>query len=228
MSKQAVRKLEIIAASIEDAIQAQAGGASSLELVQNLAVGGLTPSLELVKAIRDAVNISLRVILRPHADSFMYSPADMELILKDIDALKKIGADGIVFGALHEDKAVDVNMTSQIARAAYPLEMTFHRAIDVSRDADIALPMLKGMIQRILTSGQADNVWDGRVKIGEWVAEYGQDFTFASGGGIRLEQLEAIVQATDAPEYHLGTAVQTNGIVDSTKVRSALQIIYAA
>ncbi len=182
-----MRKLEIIAATVEDAVQAQAGGTSSLELVQNLAVGGLTPSLELVKAIRDEVNIHLRVILRPHTASFVYSSADVELMLRDIDALKQIGVQGIV--------------------------------------ADTALPMLKGIVQRILTSGQAYNVWDGRGKLNEWIKQYGQDFIIACGGGIRIEQLDEMVQVINAPEYHLGSAVQTNQVVDSAKVRRVLEII---
>ena len=220
-----MRKLEIIAATVEDAVQAQAGGTSSLELVQNLAVGGLTPSLELVKAIRDEVNIHLRVILRPHTASFVYSSADVELMLRDIDALKQIGVQGIVFGALHTDNIVDVDLTSQIARAAHPLELTFHRAIDVSQNVDTALLLLKGTVQRILTSGQADNVWDGRVKLNEWIKQYGQDFIIACGGGIRIEQLDEMVQVINAPEYHLGSAVQTNQVVDSAKVRRVLEII---
>ena len=180
-----MRKLEVIASTLPDAIQAQAGGASSLEIVQNLAVGGLTPSLETVRAIRDAATIHLRVIIRPHADSFMYSSADIDLMLHDIDEIKRLGADGIVFGALHADNTVDLDLTAQIARAAQPLEMTFHRAIDASRDADAALPALKGIVQRILTSGQADNVWDGHATIRARIERYGADFTIACGGGIR-------------------------------------------
>ena len=103
--------------------------------------------------------------------------------------------------------------------------MTFHRAIDACTNADVALPALKGIAQRILTSGQADNVWDGRAKIRAWIAQYGQDFTIACGGGIRFEQLEAIVRATDGPEYHVGSAAQTDHAVDSAKVREIVRII---
>jgi len=223
-----MRKLEVIAATLEDAKQAQAGGATSLELVQNLAAGGLTPSLELVKAIRDEVTIHLRVIVRPHATSFVYSLADVELMLRDVDTLKQIGVEGIVFGALHANSTVGLDLTEQIARAASPLEMTFHRAIDASQNAETALPLLKGTVQRILTSGQADNVWDGRAKLSKWVKEYGQDFIIACGGGIRIEQLGEIVRTVNAPEYHLGTAVQTNYVVDSAKVRQVLEIINSA
>src|SRR5262249_4728861 len=110
-------------------------------------------------------------------------------------------------------------------RAAAPLEMTFHRAIDVSKNAESAIPLLKGLVQRILTSGLAENVWDGRATIRAWIEKYGHDFIFACGGGIRFEQLEEIVRATDVPEIHVGTAAQTNHVVDSAKVRQILEII---
>src|SRR5260221_11474920 len=84
-----MRKLEVIASTVEDATEGALGGASSLELVQNLAVGGLTPPLSVVKAIRNKVTVHLRVIIRPHAPDFVYSGAEIDQMLLDIDALKK-------------------------------------------------------------------------------------------------------------------------------------------
>jgi copper homeostasis protein len=220
-----VRKLEIIASSVVDAVNAQAGGASSLEIVRQLAVGGLTPPIELVRSIRAAVTIPIRIIVRPHADNFVYSGAAVEQMLTDIQALKHIGADGIVFGALHATDSVNTELTIQIAQAAQPMEITFHRAIDVSRDPNTVFNALVGKVQRVLTSGMADNVWDGRAKIRIWVEQYGAQFTIACGGGIKIPQLADIVRATNAPEFHLGTAAQTNQTVDTAKVRQILEII---
>ncbi len=220
-----MRKLEVIVLTLEDARQAQMGGAHSLEIVQDLAVGGLTPLLAVVQSIRDQVKLHLRVIVRPHARNFVYSPEEIDLILMDIDKLRRIGVEGIVFGALHPDSTIDLVQTAQIAHAAHPLEVTFHRAIDVSKDAVQALPALKRITQRVLTSGLAETVWEGRAVIRVWVEQYSQQLTVACGGGIRLEQLSAIVHATDAPEYHVGRAAQTDQVVDSAKVRQLVQII---
>jgi copper homeostasis protein len=218
-------KLEVIALTVADAVNAQRGGASSLELVQNLALGGLTPTLDMVQAIRAAVTIPLRVIVRPHADNFVYSATDIAQIVKDVMALKQIGADGIVFGALHTDDTIDMALTTQIAHLCRPLEFTFHRAIDVCRDPDQALPPFGGLIQRLLTSGHATNVWDGRETIRDWVTRYGSQFTIACGGGVRFEQLAALVTAVGAPEYHVGTAAQTDGVVDADKVAQMVALI---
>jgi copper homeostasis protein len=222
-----MRKLEVIASTVEDAIQGQAGGASSLELCVDLSVGGVTPPLDIVNTIRDVATIHLRVLVRPHSESFVYSPQDVAQIISDIEALKKIGVDGIVFGALRPDDSVDLDLTRHIAATIRPLEMTFHRALDVCKNADQAIPQLKGTAQRILTSGTAESVWEGRDKIRAWIAEYGSDIIFACGGGIRLENLAETVRATDAPEYHVGTAAQTNKVVDPAKVRKILETINA-
>jgi copper homeostasis protein len=233
-----MRKLEVIALTLQDAINAEAGGADSLELVENLPLGGLTPPYELVRQIRDRVKIALRVIVRSHAESFVYSEADAVQMLKNVAAFKQIGADGIVFGALHPDNTINLDLTRQIAAASHPLELTFHRAIDLAvgvvgavgavgstGEPDSALRSLRGMARRILTSGQTDNVWDGRDVLNRWIKNYGADFTIACGGGIKFDNLAEIVRATNGPEYHVGTAAQTNGIVDTEKVRQMVKII---
>jgi copper homeostasis protein len=218
-------KLEVIAMSVADAVAAQHGGASSVEIVRDLAVGGLTPPMPLVQAIRDAVNTTIRVILRPHAQNFMYSEAEIEQMLGEIETLKAMGINGVVFGALHDDHTVDHATFAQVARAAAPLEVTFHRAIDESSDAHLALPLLRGVANRILTSGLAPNVWEGRAVIRQWVAQYGRDFVVACGGGIHLDHLVEMLQATNAPEIHVGTAARINGVVDSERVRAIAELI---
>ncbi len=222
-----MRKLEVIALTVVDAVQAQTGGAASLELVQNLAVGGLTPDLETVKAIRGAVTIPLRVIVRPHAASFVYSAADISQIVKDVTALKQIGADGIVFGALQPDGRVDLPLTRHIAQLSQPLEFTFHRAIDLCYDAESALPELARFIHRLLTSGHTANVWDGRETIRRWVSSYGDQFTIACGGGVHVEQLAELIIATHAPEFHVGTAAQSDHVVDVAKVAQMVKLVSA-
>src|SRR5690242_1410597 len=55
---------EVIALGAEDAVAAQTGGADRLELVTDMAADGLTPSRAVFGAIRRAVRIPLRVMLR--------------------------------------------------------------------------------------------------------------------------------------------------------------------
>src|SRR6185436_504819 len=104
---------------------------------------------------------------------------------------------------------------------------TLHRAIDASHDAITALSALRGVVNRVLTSGTADSVWDGRDTIKAWLGQYGADFTIACGGGIRAEHLPELVRYLGAPEYHVGTAARKNGVVDSATVRQLVNVINA-
>jgi copper homeostasis protein CutC len=56
--------LEVIVTSLDDAIEAERGGATRLEVVRDLDRGGLTPSLGLVHDIVAAVRIPIRVMVR--------------------------------------------------------------------------------------------------------------------------------------------------------------------
>ena len=60
-------------------------------------------------------------------------------MLTDIAALKAAGAHGIVDGALRVDGSVDEVLLRQFVAAAAPLPVTFHRAIDVTADPEVAL-----------------------------------------------------------------------------------------
>src|SRR5258708_37239832 len=107
-------RLEIIALTLEDALAAQAGGATSVEIVADRAVGGLTPSVTVVRAIRDAVTIDLNVMVRPHARSFCYDDSERDMILADTASLVRAGATTIVFGALKGRGKIDLEMMQQV------------------------------------------------------------------------------------------------------------------
>ncbi len=159
-------KLEIAALTLADAIAAQEGGADSIEISRDLSVGGLTPDFDLVRQIRDAVTIGVNVMIRPHADSFIYSESDVETILDNACTLAHLGVDGVVFGALTPDRHLDLALIEQVASEAIPLALTVHRALDESVEPEQALAGLVGVIPRVLTSGPASDAWSGRVALG--------------------------------------------------------------
>ncbi|MFN8374118.1 MAG: copper homeostasis protein CutC [Anaerolineae bacterium] len=211
-------QLEVIVTTLAEARAAVAGGALSLEIIEDLSVGGLTPPLEVVRAIRDAVTVDLNVMLRPHARSFVYTPQDIEVIHQQAQAIARIGVTSVVFGALTPDGDADLALTRQVAAAA-ATGLTFHRALDETRAPAAALDSLQGIATRILCSGGAANIWDGRTTMRQWVRTFPQ-FTFACAGGVTLENLPELVRVTQAQQIHVGTAARTNGTVDREKVRA--------
>ncbi len=222
--------LEIAATSLEEAQNAVAGGAESLEICCDLQDGGLTPPLELVRVIRDAATVTLNVMIRSRAGNFVYTPAEMETMITQVEAVKPLGINGVVFGALTEADDLDQEAMRTIVHAAAPLPVTLHRALDSCRTPEIALQSMIGLFSRVLTSGPASTAWDGREAFRQWMKDYGAHYRFASSGGITMEQLPELVRLLNADEYHIGGAARTNGVVDATKVRQlkALMVSSAA
>ena len=218
-------KLEIAATTLQDAQRAQQGGADSIEISQDLTVGGLTPPLDLVQQIRAAVTLHVHVIVRPHARDFVYTAAEIDQILADTHALAQIGIDGIVFGALTKSGTFDTALTTTVKNAAHPVPITIHRALDECINPEEALTELMGVVPRVLTSGPAANAWDGRGGLQQWVQRFGESFQFVASGGLRMDHLPTYVHIVNAHEYHFGSAARANHAVDVEKVRQLGEII---
>ncbi|KAG6814145.1 hypothetical protein H0H92_002140 [Tricholoma furcatifolium] len=149
--------IEVCVDSVRSAIIAAQAGADRLELCANLGVGGgTTPSLGLLRSVQNAVNIPIMVMIRPRTGDFLYSDEEVEVMLEDIRVFKEHNVRGIVVGMLDKDGRVDVERMKCIVDEALPIEVCFHRAFDMTREADEALRDIEsiGGISRILTSGQ--------------------------------------------------------------------------
>lgn len=147
--------LEICANSFQSAKNAQDAGAHRIELCQELAVGGITPSYGLIKQVLDNLEIPVFVLIRPRAGNFVFSMEEFEIMKKDIQLCKDLGCHGIVSGVLNSDKTIDLKRTKALIELSKPLQFTFHRAFDEVINPKLALEQLINLgVQRILTSGQ--------------------------------------------------------------------------
>jgi copper homeostasis protein len=117
--------LEVIACSVSDAIEAHKGGASRLEVVRDLERGGLTPSLGLVRAIKNAVTLPLRVMLRESIGYQTNGENEIETLCDAADQFAKLGVDGVVIGFLKGNR-VDIELTQRVLDCAPELRATFH------------------------------------------------------------------------------------------------------
>lgn len=194
---------EVCLQSVDGAIAAQAGGAGRVELCAALAEGGITPSLGCIAACRDALSIDIMVMIRPRGGDFLYSPADLDSMARDIDHCKAIGVTGVVFGLLQEDGQIDLEHTKQLIDLARPLEVTFHRAFDVTKDPVVSLENLIELgVDRVLTSGQAATVPEGLGLIKSLVQQSAGRIGILPGCGIRPENVAEVIAETRVTAFH--------------------------
>ncbi|MFD8813267.1 copper homeostasis protein CutC [Streptomyces sp. NPDC059627] len=210
MSTRAV--LEVIALDAEDAVAAQAGGADRLELVTDMAADGLTPPLRTFTAIRAAVDIDLRVMLRL-ADGFAAGDADR--LVAVAGELRAAGADQFVLGFLDAHGGVDLDAVERVVAALDGCRWTFHRAIDRAADRDSLRKQLADLpgLDTYLTAGAVEGVDEGLPTLlseARRGGEPGYEQTILVGGGLRLDHVpELRAAAIDA--FHIGGAARPGG-----------------
>lgn len=198
------RIIEICANSAQSCLEAQIGGASRVELCAGIPEGGTTPSYgEIVTAQRLAPKIDINVIIRPRGGDFLYTEAEIESMILDIELCKKLGVHGVVFGCLTADGDIDVTLMKRLIDVAKPLSVTCHRAFDVCRDPFKALEELIDLgCDRILTSGQQSDAVKGIPLLKELVARAQDRIIIMPGCGVRENNVADIERETKAKEFH--------------------------
>ena len=196
--------LEACVETLEQALLAQRNGAHRIELCADLAVGGLTPSKELILAARAQLDIPVMVIIRPVAGGFAYSESELEAMKQAIEFCKTAGVAGVVLGVLTPENEVDVERTKALAALARPLLVTFHKAIDETPDPVRATKILMRVpgIQRILSSGGAATALEGKEVLKQMIAVSEGILEILVAGKVTTGNLEKLQQEIGAREYH--------------------------
>ena len=200
--------LEVIVCSLDDARAAAAGGADRFELCSALSLGGLTPSLGLLDAVkREVPRIPVMFMLRPRQAGMAYAQGDLSVMQRDAELALEHGADGLVFGVLTERGEVDAGVCRrllEIARRHPNAQTVFHRAFDVVADPVAALERLIDLdFTRILTSGRAPRVVDGLDEIHRTRERAAGRIEILPGGGLNARNVAAVVAATGVDQVHL-------------------------
>jgi copper homeostasis protein len=196
--------LEACVDSVESALAAEAGGADRLELCGDLLEGGTTPSAGLLAVCRARSRLPIHVLVRPRGGDFLYSPLEAEVMRRDVLAAKAAGVAGVVIGALRPDGAVDAELIAMLVEAARPLDVTFHRAMDVCRDPAEALETLVALgCDRVLTSGQAPTALEGAAVIASLVRQAAGRIAILAGGALDERSVRAVVARTGVAEVHV-------------------------
>jgi copper homeostasis protein len=201
---------EICVDSVEGVVAAARAGADRVELCAGLIEGGITPSFGMIATAAKAAPIKVNVIIRPRGGDFVYSPAELEVMERDIVTAKQQGAAGIVLGLLAPDGTIDLAASRRLIAAARPLPVTFHRAFDMARDPQRSLDTLIELgVERLLTSGQEATALEGSALIAALVRQAAGRIVVMPGGGLTERTVARVVAETGARELHFAALGET-------------------
>jgi len=221
--------LEVIVQSVADARAAEAGGADRLEVVREIARDGLTPPMDLVRAIASATRLPLRVMVR-ESDGFSVTDArELRVLQEAMTACADLGVDGVVVG-FARGASLDLDTTAAVLSVAPATAATFHRAFDSIGDPLAAIDSLKHLrqVDRILTDGGSGD-WAARcARLEGYAARAGSRLTILAGGGIDEEGLRILASRGSVSEAHVGRAAceppRRDAPVSAARVRALRRI----
>lgn len=202
--------LEVIVCSVPDAVAAEKGGASRLEVVRELERGGLTPSIEVVQQIKEKIDLPLRVMVR-ESDSFeISSDTEVQKLCVAARAFAALDVDGLVLGFLKE-REIDLDLTMRVLAAAPGVKATFHHAFEDAVDQQQAVSELKKLpqVDRILSNGGAGKWEERRQRLETYAHAAAPEIEIIAGGGIDMDAIALLRRTTSIREFHVGRAARS-------------------
>ncbi len=210
--------LEVICTSCEDIVNAIKGGADRIELIDNIHIGGTTPSFDLIKKAL-SYDVQINVMLRCRGGNFTYSESEIQAMKKDARLMKSMGVRCVVFGALDSNGKVDINVLDRVV-GSNRLYMTFHRAIDESSNIIKNVNILNDIVyvKNILTSGGIGKAYENMDTINKLIEV--SDKKIIVGSGINIESIQEIKRhLIGSYDIHVGSGVRVDGFVSEKHVR---------
>lgn len=196
---------------LEKAMQA---GARRIELCDNLAVGGTTPSYGVTKAaveLASDYDTTIMTMIRPRGGDFVYNDLEIAIMLEDIRVTDQAGSQGVVFGALTADKKLDKSNLEKLIAASKGMEIVFHMAFDELSDEDQleAIDWLsQAGVTRILTrAGVSGDSLEKRFEHYRRILEHAAGkIEILPGGGIDMDNRQTFIDQLGVTQLH-GTKV---------------------
>ena len=195
--------IEVCVEGIDGFLAAQEAGADRVELCAGLVEGGITPSIGTVRSVLKQATIPFHVIVRPRGGDFLYSDAEFDSMVGDVEALRDLGVAGVVVGCLTADGAIDEARMRTLVEAAGPLAVTCHRAFDMTREPTEALEaLIRVGVGRVLTSGQRDTAVEGIDLLAALVKQASGRIIILGCGALDAGNIAAVRAKTALVEMH--------------------------
>ena len=181
---------------------AVAGGADRIELCAALSLHGLTPAPGLM-AQAARMDCPVYAMIRSRQGDFVYGPADLDAMRRDIDAARAYGLAGVVIGANRSSGELDVDALSALRTHAEGLGVTLHRAFDLVPDFSAALELAVELgVERILTSGGETSAPKGAARLADLVSQAAGRISIMAGSGLNADNVADLIARTGVREVH--------------------------
>lgn len=204
--------LEVCVDDADGLLAAFSGRADRIELCSSLELGGLTPQLSLMQ-MAARLPIPSYAMVRPRAGDFVYSSADIDLMLADIDTIREAGLAGVVLGASLADGRLDEALLVRLVEHAQGLGMTLHRAFDLVPDIAPALDFAAALgFERILTSGGAPTATAGATRLRQTFEAAAGRIAIMPGSGINAQTAPEILAIAPFGELHSSCSTYVPGV----------------
>lgn len=215
-----MRKLEVCCGDLQSVRAAIEGGAHRVELCEALELDGLTPSEAMMESAI-GMGIPVQVLIRVRKGDFVYNKDEICKMRNNIRLARKLGAAGVVIGALMPDGSIDEEAIRCMMDEAEGLSVTFHRAFDVCRKPEEALEKIISLgCHRLLTSGQATTAEQGIPMLKKLVEQADGRIIIMPGAGVNPQNASRILEETGALEIH--GSLRRNGHTSAELVRATL------
>ena len=218
-----MRKIEVCSTSLDDAREAEAGGAVRIELCSAITCGGVTPSHATIQSIVDAnLNLDINILIRAREGGFHYTPSEIDTMCRDIEFCRHAGVHGVVIGALTAEEDIDLEACKRMVEAAGDLSITFHRAFDICREPLASLEQIIALgCDRLLTSGQQHSAFAGIPLLRQLTTQAAGRIIILPGAGVNPQNAMHILTETGATEIH--GSLRRNGHTDARMVQDVVE-----
>ena len=213
--------IEICASTIQSAVNAKAGGATRIEICDNLEGGGTTPSYATIEYCVKELGLETNVLVRPRAGDFAYSEEEFAVICKDVEMCKQLGANSAVVGFLKKNGELDAERLEMVVKIASPMKVVCHRAFDACANKEVAIEqIINAGCSKVLTSGGAPTSAEGIDSLAKIVKQVDGRIGVIAASGVNSENVTKIIRESGVQEVHSPCKV----LVDNYSLTSVKEV----
>ena len=197
-------RVEVCVEHYDEAISAQRAGADQIEFCSRLDLDGLSPKPEDLDLLIKELDIPIKPMLRLREGGFIYSPMEKANILSYLEDIIDFDFASVVFGALNEAGAVDIDFLEDILTILDGKKLFFHKAIDYSANIEESCIILSKYEQvcGVLSSGGQQTAWEGRAKLKKMRTILSPHQELMPAGRILPENIEQLHAYLNFDSYH--------------------------